>query len=138
MKVLLAGSTGAIGHLLLPLLVKAGHSVIAMTRSESRLEILHSQGAEPLLCDVFDQGQLLKSLNNTRINAVIHQLTSIPGRMNPKNIKSEMAPTGRYVDYIMNQQRGASNAKAQKQLNWIPHYPSWREGFTAEFPGNAI
>jgi nucleoside-diphosphate-sugar epimerase len=27
--------------------------------------------------------------------------------------------------------RGASNAKAKRELGWRPHYPSWREGFVA-------
>lgn len=30
---------------------------------------------------------------------------------------------------LMNQVRGASNAKAKEQLGWQPRYPSWRSGF---------
>lgn len=30
-------------------------------------------------------------------------------------------------------QRGASNAKARRELNWAPRYASWRDGFAAEF-----
>jgi 2-alkyl-3-oxoalkanoate reductase len=33
--------------------------------------------------------------------------------------------------YYMNEQRGASNAKAQRELNWQPAFPSWRAGFEA-------
>jgi hypothetical protein len=29
--------------------------------------------------------------------------------------------------------RGASNAKAKKELGWTPRYPSWRDGFTAAY-----
>src|SRR3954454_6068207 len=29
--------------------------------------------------------------------------------------------------------RGASNAKAKRELGWAPHYPSWREGFAAAY-----
>ncbi len=29
--------------------------------------------------------------------------------------------------------RGASNAKARKELGWTPRYPSWREGFPASY-----
>jgi nucleoside-diphosphate-sugar epimerase len=29
--------------------------------------------------------------------------------------------------------RGASNAKAKRELAWTPHYPSWREGFPAVY-----
>jgi 2-alkyl-3-oxoalkanoate reductase len=34
---------------------------------------------------------------------------------------------------VMTQARGASNAKARKELGWAPRYPSWREGFPASF-----
>jgi 2-alkyl-3-oxoalkanoate reductase len=34
---------------------------------------------------------------------------------------------------VMTQARGASNAKARKELGWAPRYPSWREGFAASF-----
>jgi nucleoside-diphosphate-sugar epimerase len=29
--------------------------------------------------------------------------------------------------------RGASNAKAKRELGWTPRYPSWRQGFTAAY-----
>ena len=29
--------------------------------------------------------------------------------------------------------RGASNAKAKRELGWTPRYPSWREGFLAVY-----
>ena len=29
--------------------------------------------------------------------------------------------------------RGASNAKARKELGWTLRYPSWRQGFTAAY-----
>jgi len=33
--------------------------------------------------------------------------------------------------YYMNEQRGASNAKAKRTFNWQPAFPSWRAGFEA-------
>lgn len=38
---------------------------------------------------------------------------------------------GDMMVYIMNEQRGASNAKAKRELNWKPLTPSWRAGFEA-------
>jgi nucleoside-diphosphate-sugar epimerase len=29
--------------------------------------------------------------------------------------------------------RGASNAKARRELGWVPRYPSWRDGFVAAY-----
>jgi 2-alkyl-3-oxoalkanoate reductase len=34
---------------------------------------------------------------------------------------------------MMTESRGASNAKAKKELGWTLHYPSWRQGFTAAY-----
>jgi hypothetical protein len=36
------------------------------------------------------------------------------------------------------QVRGASNAKAQRELGWTPRYPSWRLGFPATYSAIAI
>ncbi len=32
--------------------------------------------------------------------------------------------------------RGASNAKAKRELGWTPRYPSWRDGFLAAYAGS--
>jgi nucleoside-diphosphate-sugar epimerase len=34
--------------------------------------------------------------------------------------------------------RGASNAKAKRELGWEPRYPSWREGFAAVYATTAL
>jgi 2-alkyl-3-oxoalkanoate reductase len=34
--------------------------------------------------------------------------------------------------------RGASNAKAKRELGWEPRYPSWREGFAAVYESGAL
>ncbi len=34
---------------------------------------------------------------------------------------------------MMTEARGASNAKAKRELGWTPRYPSWREGFRAAY-----
>jgi nucleoside-diphosphate-sugar epimerase len=39
---------------------------------------------------------------------------------------------------LMTEIRGASNAKAKRELGWTPRYPSWRQGFPAAYsPGGA-
>jgi nucleoside-diphosphate-sugar epimerase len=40
---------------------------------------------------------------------------------------------GDMLVYIMNEQRGASNAKARRELEWEPRLHSWREGFKAMY-----
>jgi nucleoside-diphosphate-sugar epimerase len=36
---------------------------------------------------------------------------------------------GEMATVMMTEVRGASNAKAKRELGWTPHYPSWRQGF---------
>jgi nucleoside-diphosphate-sugar epimerase len=38
---------------------------------------------------------------------------------------------GEVAEVMMTELRGASNAKAKRELGWQPEHPSWREGFTA-------
>jgi len=38
---------------------------------------------------------------------------------------------GEAAAVMMTEVRGASNAKAKRELGWTPAYPSWREGFAA-------
>jgi nucleoside-diphosphate-sugar epimerase len=36
---------------------------------------------------------------------------------------------GEHGVVLMNEARGASNAKARRELGWRPAWPSWRQGF---------
>jgi hypothetical protein len=36
---------------------------------------------------------------------------------------------GEMATLMMTEARGASNAKAKRELSWLPRYPSWRQGF---------
>jgi nucleoside-diphosphate-sugar epimerase len=38
---------------------------------------------------------------------------------------------------LMTEMRGASNAKAKRELGWTLRYPSWRQGFPATYGGGA-
>ena len=43
------------------------------------------------------------------------------------------------VMVMMTEARGASNAKARRELGWTPRYPSWRQGFAAAYrPQEAV
>lgn len=77
MKIFLAGSTGVIGRQLVPLLVKAGHEVVGMTRDPSRAGSLRALGARPVVADVFDRDSLFVTIERERPDVIIHQLTSL-------------------------------------------------------------
>ena len=42
---------------------------------------------------------------------------------------------GEAVVMMGTESRGASNAKAKRELGWKPRYPSWRQGFVASYAG---
>ena len=54
MRVFVAGGSGVLGVRLMPLLVAAGHDVVAMTRTPAKVEMLRSLGAEPVCGDALD------------------------------------------------------------------------------------
>jgi nucleoside-diphosphate-sugar epimerase len=75
-NIFIAGGSGAIGRLLVPMLVTEGHRVIAMTRSAERGTQLTAMGAEPVVGDVFDAAGLTKLVAQAKPDIVIHQLTA--------------------------------------------------------------
>ena len=78
MRIFLAGATGVIGRRLVPVLVAAGHEVAGMTRSASKVELLHEWGALPVVCDVFDRDSLIEAVIEHAPTLVMHQLTDLP------------------------------------------------------------
>jgi len=90
-RILLAGATGVIGRALLPLLLEQGHEVVAMCRSETKLEGLRGQGAEAVAADALDAAAVLDAVTAARPQAVIHQLTAIPQRINPRTLRRDFA-----------------------------------------------
>jgi len=76
MNVFLAGATGAIGRSLVPMLVKEGHKVVAMTRAPEKFRNVEAMGAKPVLGDVFDPARLNEVVKGAEPEIIIHQLTS--------------------------------------------------------------
>jgi uncharacterized protein YbjT (DUF2867 family) len=52
MDILVIGSNGKVGRLLVPLLVHAGHRVRAMVRDEAQVPAMRERGAEPVVADL--------------------------------------------------------------------------------------
>ncbi len=84
MRVFLAGASGAIGRPLTRQLLAGGHEVVGMTRREERAEEIRAAGARAVLCDVFDREALGTALRSAEPEVVVHALTALPQRFNPK------------------------------------------------------
>src|SRR5205085_12153732 len=76
MNIFIAGGTGAIGRILVPLLVNAGHKVVALTRSADLTSQLEQMGAVPVVGDVYDEARLARVVAESEAEVVIHQLTA--------------------------------------------------------------
>lgn len=89
MRVFLAGATGAIGRRLVPLLIAEGHEVTGMTRSSERAQALREAGAQAVVADALDEGAVREAVSQARPQAVIHELTSLPARLDPRKIERD-------------------------------------------------
>jgi uncharacterized protein YbjT (DUF2867 family) len=78
MRIYFAGASGAIGTRLLPMLLTAGHTVGAMTRSAEKAGRLASMGAQPIVCDVFDRSALAGAVRAFAPDLLLHELTDLP------------------------------------------------------------
>ena len=107
LRIYLAGGSGAIGTRLLPLLIDAGHTVAAMTRSAENVERLAASGAEPIVCDVFDRQGLTRAVHAFAPDLILHQLTDlpddlkdIPAQGSPQNARIRVEGTRNLIDAI--------------------------------------
>jgi uncharacterized protein YbjT (DUF2867 family) len=78
MRIYFAGASGVIGRHLLPLLVDAGHTVGAMTRSATKAGPLANSGVQAIVCDVFDRPALTSAVRAFKPDLVLHELTDLP------------------------------------------------------------
>src|SRR5262249_34780555 len=84
MRVFLAGATGVIGIRLVPLLIAGGHTVAGMTRSEEKAGRLAALSAQPVVCDGFDLSALTKAVTAFEPQAVLHEITDLPDRLDER------------------------------------------------------
>jgi 2-alkyl-3-oxoalkanoate reductase len=91
MRVFLAGATGVIGRPLVPALIAAGHQVTGMTRSPEKVSALRAAGAEAVVADALDPEAVMSAVGAARPEAIIHQLTAIPQRLDPRKLERDFA-----------------------------------------------
>ena len=91
MRVFVAGATGVIGRRLVPALLGEGHQVTAMIRSPERREQVRAMGAEPAVADALDGEAVRSVVLESRPDAVVHELTSLPRRIDPRKIERDFA-----------------------------------------------
>jgi 2-alkyl-3-oxoalkanoate reductase len=78
MRIFVAGASGAIGQPKITELIRRGHEVTGMTRSESGAQSLASLGAAVARVSAFDTAAVEQALRDARAEIVIDELTSLP------------------------------------------------------------
>ncbi|HEU0315792.1 MAG TPA: NAD(P)-dependent oxidoreductase, partial [Solirubrobacteraceae bacterium] len=93
MKVLVAGASGALGRQLVPRLVAAGHDVVGMTRTSSRL--VRELGATPVVADGLDPEAVARAVGRSEPEVIVHQLTALSAGIDPRHFDRDFAATNR-------------------------------------------
>jgi nucleoside-diphosphate-sugar epimerase len=124
MRVFVAGATGALGRRLVPILVQAGHSVMAMTRSPDKSSTIRATGAEPVIADALDPAAVTEAVIRAAPEVIVHELTEIPPALDLRKFEAQFRMTNRLrqegTDHLLAAARaaGAWRFVAQSFAGW--------------------
>ena len=90
MRVLVAGATGVIGRQAVPVLAAAGHQVVGLARTPTRLP-----DAQVLAADALDRTVLAKAVRAADPEVIVHMVTAIPDPVDPRHLARDLALTNR-------------------------------------------
>jgi nucleoside-diphosphate-sugar epimerase len=130
MHVFIAGGTGAVGSRLILQLVERGHRVTATTRDPAKSAGLGSLGAHAVVLDGLDGAAVGEAVASAEPDAVVHQMTSLAGKIDPKHFDRSFAVTNRLrtrgLDHLVAaaQATGVRHIVAQSYTGW----PNIRSG----------
>jgi nucleoside-diphosphate-sugar epimerase len=95
MRILIAGATGAVGRRLVPVLLDAGHEVVAMTRTAAKADGLREIGALPVVADALDRDAVMGAVAGAEPEVIVHQLTALTGATDLRRFDRVFAATNR-------------------------------------------
>jgi nucleoside-diphosphate-sugar epimerase len=95
MRILIAGAGGAIGQPLTRQLVRDGHQVSGLTRSERGAAAVAELGAKPVQADALDSERLGEAIAVAEPQVVVHQLTALSGGLDMRRFDRSFATTNR-------------------------------------------
>jgi nucleoside-diphosphate-sugar epimerase len=130
MHVYIAGGTGVIGRRLIPQLVERGHRVTATTRDPAKAAGLERLGAHAVVVDGLDSAAVGEAVATAEPDAIVHQMSSLAGKLDPKHFDRSFALTNRLrtqgLDHLVAaaQATGVKHIMAQSYTGW----PNIRSG----------
>jgi nucleoside-diphosphate-sugar epimerase len=96
MKVLVTGGTGALGKVLLPLLLENKHEVVALTRSVTKAAELEDSGVAAVIANPLDKQGLTAMVRRAEPEVIIHELSALTDAGNFRKFDQEFALTNRF------------------------------------------
>src|SRR5262245_29805385 len=124
MNVFVAGSTGALGQQLVPLLISRGHRVTATTRTGDKTARLREAGARAVVMDALDHESVVRAVTIARPDVIVHQMTALASLRSLKHFDREFAMTNRLrtegTANLLDAARllGVERFVAQSYTNW--------------------
>jgi nucleoside-diphosphate-sugar epimerase len=94
-KVFVAGATGVLGRQLVPELVRAGHDMVGMTRTDTKRDLLAELGAQPVVADALNPEAVGRAVREAAPEVIVHQLTAIPPSSDMRRMERDFATTNR-------------------------------------------
>lgn len=144
MRVFVAGATGALGRPLVRQLIARGHSVVGMTRSTSRADVISRLGGEPIVADALDARAVKEAMREARPDTVVHALTALPasGPKRLRDLRQTNVLRTHGTENLLNASRAAGVARFVAQsmiLVYGPHQePRAIESFAREQSADAF
>src|SRR3954447_913272 len=124
MRIFVAGASGAVGRRLVPRLVRAGHSVIGLTRTQAKASFVRELGAEPVVADALDERTIHASVDAARPDVIVHELTDLKGASDLRKFDRSFANSNRLrtsgTDYLLAAARdcGVKRMVVQSFCGW--------------------
>ena len=129
MRVYVAGASGAIGQPLITELVRQGHAVTGMTRSEAGAQRLRDIGASVAQISAFDGPAVEQALRRSQAEVVVDELTALP------KDPSEMAAAASGDRKL--RLEGGENLHRAARANGVRRYIQQASGFFLK-PGSGL
>lgn len=125
MRIFVAGSTGAIGRRLVPLLVEQGHDVVGLAHTPASQRQVEAMQATPVLADALDRDALTAAVLDSKPDVVIHELTALADFSGDfKKLDEGFALTNRFRTEVTDtllaaaREAGAQRFIAQSYCGW--------------------
>src|SRR5919206_5127980 len=76
MRIFVSGATGVLGRRVVPLLLEAGHEVIAVGRTPEKRRLLEQRGARAVEVDLFDAAAVRRAIEGAEV--ICNLATAVP------------------------------------------------------------